>query len=296
MLRGHSQRSPSRAPSVIRPYPVPPAGRAPGRRLQHPQRCFAHPLAAGRPLPRSSQQLLARCFWKRPAFYPLSLPHNGQCGAGVAGRAGPGLSRVARQLGIRLGGCSAAVAIETEQQREAGRAAGWGWGPPGGGGAQRLGPAWRAALSSGRPSACPGAALPGRGPADQDCPEPRGPRTPRPAPPRGPDVAKETGKASADATSRAGLRGARQVRPPRSRPGRCDPAPAATRLLATGPGGRDLDAPPQPRSQWALGRPGGRGGRGLGDAETGAGGEREPTGRTGHGLQVSQVRQNRVLR
>lgn len=122
------------------------------------------------------------------------------------------------------------------------------------------------------------------------------PAPPRPSAPTLPWKQARLGQALAEATSRAWLKGAKQVPPPPTPPGRCDPAPAATLLLATGPAGRDLDAPPRPRNQWARGQPGGRGGRGLGDAETGAGGEREPTGRTDHGLQVSQVRQDRVLR
>lgn len=115
-----------------------PGRQSPGKTPSAPSALLRAPAGCRSPLARSPPSSFSRAVFGssgRPALHPLSPPHNGQCGAGVAGRAGPGLSRVARQPGIRLGFCSAAVAMETEQQRGAGRAAGWGWGPPGGGGA-----------------------------------------------------------------------------------------------------------------------------------------------------------------
>lgn len=71
---------------------------------------------------------------------------------------------------------------------------------------------WRAGPPSGHSFVCPGAALPGRGPAGQDSPQPKGPRTPRPAAPTLPWKQARRGRATAEATSRARPRGARQVR------------------------------------------------------------------------------------
>lgn len=73
-----------------------------------------------------------------PALHPRSLQHHRQCWGGARrGRSGtwrPGQGQGPCPPGIRLRSRGATVAMETEQQREAGRAPGaarWGWGSPG---------------------------------------------------------------------------------------------------------------------------------------------------------------------
>lgn len=104
------------------------------------------------------------------------------------------------------------------------------------------------------------------------------------------------GRAPVDATS--GTRGAGApdlARLPRTRhPWQVRPASAAP-LGGPPPGGRVIEAPPRPRSQWARGQPGRRGWA-LAAAAGRTGGGLGLTGRTDHGLQMPQVRQDRVLR
>lgn len=92
----------------------------------------------------------------RPALHPLSVRHHRRCQAGAGGGAGPGQARWPRPPGIQLRSRLAAVAIETEQQRDAGR------GARGGVGGVIQG--WGPGAKDQRPSACPGAGLPGQGP------------------------------------------------------------------------------------------------------------------------------------
>lgn len=110
--------------SVSSPFLPPPGGhRAPSAPSQ-PRQPGCRP-----PLPAASLSLFLEVAGALPST--LRPRHHGQRGAGGGGGAGPALGRVADPPGIRLGSRLAAVAIETEQQRDEGRATGWGRGPLG---------------------------------------------------------------------------------------------------------------------------------------------------------------------
>lgn len=262
------------------------------RAFSAPAQPRASPGCRSPPPPSSGFSLAVFGSGGRPAL-PLSLRHHRLCGAGRGGTE-PGPGGRARQESSSDPASRPLLQKPSNKGKRRTRQGG-GRVLPGGAWAPEPGVAGGSALgafvcvSRGRPSG-PRPGWPGLPPAEGAAH----------SPPRRPDVAMETGKARAR-HSRGRLpreTEGRQAGPAVPRPpDRCAPARAAPPLPAAGPGGRDLDAPPRSRNQWALGQPGGRGGRGGGgDAETGAGGGREPTGRTDHGLQVPQVRQDRVLR
>lgn len=205
-------RSPFPPHPVSSPFLPPPGGhRAPSAPSQ-PRQPGCRP-----PLPAASLSLFLEVAGALPST--LRPRHHGQRGAGGGGGAGPALGRVADPPGIRLGSRLAAVAIETEQQRDEGRATGWGRGPLGepGGWAGRGGggPAVGASVCLTRGTPFRTQAPPTRTPPN------RGgralPAPPRPAAPTLSWKQAWRGQSRAEAAWCAGPGGARQVQPPPTR-------------------------------------------------------------------------------
>jgi len=268
-------------------------GRAPSEPAVH----TAGPLAARHPLPHPLPAVSLALFLGVAEALPSSSTtdsaRRGRDPAWPGWRSRPNPAPVPER-----GRCYRNRATKGRGRRHA---AGWGgvlWGP---GRQHRAG---RAAAPSGRQSACPDAALPGRGPAGQDArrqgaaesqPHPRPSRLPRSCHgnrrgPSGPGRGHPATEARGRQAGPVAPSPPRQVRPcPRGVPGGQTPGAGSRR-------------PAPAAGQWASGQPGGRGGRGGRGGgsgcggETGARGERGATGRTDHGLQVPQVRQDRVLR